>query len=86
MERDKPKVFQVEKSPKNQILGKKTRQVSQNKYFKISLIYFEITAKNLFGYEQIEADSGFDATLIFKEINKKLGEYLQEKSIDTDCF
>ena len=46
---------------------------------------------NLFGFEQIEPNSSADATLIFEEINKELGEYLLEKSIYTDstmeiCF
>ena len=42
------------------------------------------STENLFGFEQIEVNSGVDATLIFKKINKELEEYLQEKSIDTD--
>ena len=46
---------------------------------------------NLLGFEQIEPNSSADATLIFEEINKELGEYLLEKSIYTDstmeiCF
>ena len=46
---------------------------------------------NLFGFEQIEPNSSANATLIFEEINKELGEYLLEKSIYTDstmeiCF
>ena len=32
---------------------------------------------NLFGFEQIEADSGLDPTLIFKLINKDREEYLR---------
>ena len=40
--------------------------------------------ENLFGFEQIEADSGVDATLIFKEINKELEECLLEKNINTN--
>ena len=39
---------------------------------------------NLFGFEQIEADSSVDTTFIFEEINKELEEYLLEKSIDAD--
>ena len=39
---------------------------------------------NLFGFEQVEANSGVDTTLIFEEINKELEEYLLEKSINTD--
>ena len=39
---------------------------------------------NLFGLEQIEADSSVDTTLIFEEISKKLEEYLLEKCTDTD--
>ena len=51
------------------------------KYFKISLIYFELAStQNLFGFEQIEADSGVDATPIFEEIIKELEEYLLEKN------
>ena len=42
------------------------------------------STENLFGFEQIQVDSGVDATLIFEEINKELEEYLLEKSIDTD--
>ena len=42
------------------------------------------SSTNLFGFEQIEADSGVNPTLIFEEINKKLEEHLLEKSIDTD--
>ena len=42
------------------------------------------SSANLFGFEQIEADSGVDPTLIFEEINKELEEYLLEKSIDMD--
>ena len=86
MERDNLKVYQAQKTQKNQVLGKKkTRQVSPDKYFKISLIYFEmVSTQNLFGFEQIETDSRVDATLIFEEINNELEEYLLEKSIDTD--
>ena len=51
------------------------------KYFKISLIYFELAStQNYFGFEQIEADSGVDATPIFEEIIKELEEYLLEKN------
>ena len=32
----------------------------------------------------LEADSGVHPTVIFEEINKRLEEYLLEKSIDTD--
>ena len=45
---------------------------------------------NLFGFEQIESDSGLDPTLIFKLINKDREEYLLvpihqvPKSINTD--
>ena len=39
---------------------------------------------NIFGFEQIEVDSSVNATLIFEEINKELGEYQQEKSTDTN--
>ena len=39
---------------------------------------------NLFGFEQIEVDSSVNATLIFKEINKELGEYQLKKSTDTN--
>ena len=42
------------------------------------------SSANFFGFEQIEADSGVDPTLIFEEINKELEEYLLEKSINTD--
>ena len=42
------------------------------------------SAAILFGLEQIEADSGADTTLIFKEINKELEEHLLEQSINTD--
>ena len=42
------------------------------------------SSTNLFDFEQIEADSGVNPTLIFEEINKKLEEHLLEKSIDTD--
>ena len=38
---------------------------------------------NIFGFEQIEVDS-VNATLIFEEINKELGEYQLEKSTDTN--
>ena len=40
----------------------------------------------LFGFKQIEADSGANTTLIFGEINKELKEYLLEKSINTDAI
>ena len=43
-----------------------------------------VSSKNLFGFEQIEADNRADVTLIFEEINKELEEYLLEKGIDTD--
>ena len=42
------------------------------------------STENLFGLKQIEVNIGADATLIFEEINKKLEEYLLEKSIDID--
>ena len=42
------------------------------------------STENLFGFEQIEADSGVDATPIFEEINKELEECLLEKSINTN--
>ena len=42
------------------------------------------SSTNLFSFEQIEPDSSVNATLIFEEINKELGGYLLEKSIDTD--
>ena len=85
MVRDKLKVYQAKNTLKNQFLGKNTRQDSQNKYFKISLIYFEMAStQNLFGFEEIEADSVVDTTPIFEDINKELEEYLLEKSIDTD--
>ena len=42
------------------------------------------STQNLFSFEQIEAGSGVDATLIFEEIDKELEEYLLENSIDTD--
>ena len=51
------------------------------KYFKISLIYFELAStQNYFGFEQIEAGNGVDATPIFEEIIKELKEYLLEKN------
>ena len=40
--------------------------------------------KNLFGFEQIEANNKVDTTLIFEEINKELEEYFLEKNVDTD--
>ena len=43
-----------------------------------------VSSTNLFGFEQIEADTGVQPTVIFEESNKKLEEYLFEKSIDTD--
>ena len=65
--------------------GKNTQKISPNKYFKISLIYSNMASpKNLFGFEQIEANSKVDTTLIFEEINKELEEYLLEKNVDTD--
>ena len=42
------------------------------------------STENLFGFEQIEVDSGVDTTLIFEEINKELEEHLLEKSTNTD--
>ena len=36
------------------------------------------STNDLFGFEQIEADSGVDVTFIFEDINKEL-EYLLEK-------
>ena len=42
------------------------------------------TAKNLFRFEQIGVNDEVEATLIFKEINKELEEYLLEKSNDAD--
>ena len=42
------------------------------------------SSTNLFGFEQIAADSGVHPALIFKEINKEVEEYLLEKSISTD--
>ena len=42
------------------------------------------STQNLFSFEQIEAGSEVDPTLIFEEIDKELEEYLLEKSIDTD--
>ena len=42
------------------------------------------STENLFGFEQIEVDSGFDTTSIFEEINKELEEYLLDKSTNTD--
>ena len=42
------------------------------------------STKNLFGFEQIEANNKVDTTLIFEEINKELEEYLLEKNVDTD--
>ena len=78
--KDKLKVYQAKNTLKNQFLGKNTRQDSQNKYFKISLIYFEMAStQNLFGFEEIEADSVVDTTPIFEDINKELEEYLLEK-------
>ena len=40
--------------------------------------------KNLFVFEQIEANNKVDTTLIFEEINKELEEYLLEKNVNTD--
>ena len=34
------------------------------------------STENLFGFKEIEVDSGVDTTLIFEEINKELEEYL----------
>ena len=49
MKRDKLKIYQA-KNPKNQFLGKKTRLISRNKYFQISLISLKMSsAENLFG-------------------------------------
>ena len=42
------------------------------------------STENLFGFEQIEVDSGVDTTSIFEEINKELEEYLLDKSTNTD--
>ena len=42
------------------------------------------STKNLFGFEQIEANSVIDPTLIFEEIDKELEKYLLEKSIKSD--
>lgn len=42
------------------------------------------STENLFGFEQIEVDSGVDTTLIFEEINKEYEEHLLEKSTNTD--
>ena len=42
------------------------------------------STENLFGFEQIEVNSGVDTTLIFEEINKELEEHLLEKSTNTD--
>ena len=65
-------------------MGKKNRQY-RNNYFKAKAIHFLMASSaNLFSFEQIEADSGVDPTLIFEEINKELEEYLLEKSINTD--
>ena len=65
-------------------MGKKNRQY-RNNYFKAKAIHFLMASSaNFFGFEQIEADSGVDPTLIFEEINKELEEYLLEKSINTD--
>ena len=87
MEGDKLNVCQAKTPKKNQYLGRKTKLISQNKYFKISLIYSNMaSSKNLFGFKQIEADNRVDATLIFEEINKELEEYLLEKSIVTDSI
>ena len=48
------------------------------------------STENLFGFEQIEVDSGIDATLIFEEINKELEEYQLEKKyrhrFNRQCF
>ena len=43
-----------------------------------------VSTNNLFGFEQIEAYSGADATFILEEIHKELEEYLPEKSINAD--
>ena len=75
MEREKMKVYQA----------KNTQKISPNKYFKTSLIYSNMASpKNLFGFEQIEANNKVDTTLIFEEINKELEEYFLEKNVDTD--
>ena len=42
------------------------------------------STENLFGFEQIEVDSGVDTTPIVEEINKELEEYLLDKSTNTD--
>ena len=42
------------------------------------------TTENLFGFEQVRVNDKVETTLIFEEINKKLEEYLLEKSNDAD--
>ena len=42
------------------------------------------STENLFGFEQIEVDSGVDTTPIVEGINKELEEYLLDKSTNTD--
>ena len=81
IERDKLKVYQVKNTPKKSAFRpKKTKPISQNKYFKISLIYSNIvSSKNLFVFEQIEADNRVDVTLIFEEINKELEDTYWKK-------
>ena len=52
MEGDELKVCQAKNTQKSQYLGRKTKLISQNKYFKISLIYSNMaSSKNLFGFE-----------------------------------
>ena len=41
------------------------------------------SSTKFFGFEQIEADSSVDFTLIFEEINKELEEYLLEKKVSS---
>ena len=76
----KLKFFLAEKYPKISVFTKKSRQIYRYKYFKVPVIHFLMASiTNLFGVAQIEAYSGVDPTLIFKEINKDLEEYLLEK-------
>ena len=44
------------------------------------------SSENLFGFEQIEADSSAETTFIFEEISKELEEYLLEKGIYSDSI
>ena len=66
--------FLAEKYHKKSGLGKKkNRQIYRNNSFKAQAIHFLMASStNLFGFEQIEADSGVNPTLIFEEINKDL--------------